>query len=201
MAQPAFTYDPRSRRYRDNSTGRFLSEKTVRDAVDTVIDAETVKIRDLSQSLVDGKINLVEWQIGMEGILKPLHVAMALSANGGIKNSSPADIGYIGSLLKEQYKFLRDFTKQIKNGQQKLDGTLVARSALYTQAARSTHEKVRQRAAKNGGVQEERSILGVADHCTLCVQEAKKGWSPIGSLLPIGQRTCGPNCRCTFQYR
>jgi hypothetical protein len=199
--QPRFTYNPRSRRYHDNASGRFLSEKEVRQAVDVIIDAETVKVRDLSQRLVDGKINLAEWQNGMLAALKPLHVAMALSANGGLKNTSNSDLGYIGNLVKEQYKYLHNFVAEIKQGKQPLDGTLVARSALYTQAARSTHEAVRERAARAGGAQQEKSILGPADHCDACIEEAAKSWSPIGSLVPIGERTCKQNCRCTFTYR
>jgi hypothetical protein len=195
-----FTYDPQVRRYRDAS-GRFLSEATVRAAVDTIITQEAQNVRDLSQRLINREINLAEWQLGMAANLKSLHVAMALAANGGLKNSSPADLGYIGGLIKEQYQFLRDMSKQIKNGQQKLDGTLLARAELYAQSARGTHEKMRERAAKRGGQKEQKSVLGVADHCSQCVGEAKKGWSPIGSLIPIGERICKANCHCTMGYR
>jgi hypothetical protein len=200
--QPSqFSYDPRTRRYHDTQSGRFLKGSDVRAAVDTIIDNEAAKVRNLSGQLVAGQINLAEWQIQMASQLKSLHVAMALAANGGIKNSSPGDLGYIGGLVKEQYKFLRDFAKQIKTGEQKLDGTLAARAELYVQASRSTHEKVRERAAKFAGMQEERSLLGIADHCSECLSEAKMGWSPIGSLIPIGERICKSRCHCTFEYK
>ena len=196
-----YTYNPRSRRYTDRVSGRFVSAKDVRAAVDMIIDAETAKIRNVAQQLVDGQINLAEWQIQTTAILKSLHVAMGIAANGGFQNMSQADLGYVGSLIKKQYKFLRSFAKQIKNGSQALDGTLVSRSALYTQAARGTYEDVSGRAAKNSGSTQEKSVLGAADHCSDCVGEAAKGWSPIGSLMPIGQRQCSGNCRCTFEYK
>lgn len=158
-------------------------------------------MRDLAQSLVDGKIALSDWQVQASALLKSLHVAMGLAANGGLNNTSNADLGFIGSQIKEQYKFLREFALQIRNGKQTLDGTLVSRAALYVQAARSTYESVVARSAENGGATEEISILGVADHCTDCVGEAAKKWSPIGSLIPIGQRICKANCHCLMQYR
>lgn len=196
-----YVYNPRSRRYHEASSGRFVSNGEVRAAVDSIIEIETVKVRDLSQQLVNGQINLAEWQQGMLGILKPLHVALALAANGGLKNTSPGDLGYIGSLVKEQYKYLQGFVKDIKQGNQKLDGTLVSRSALYVQAARGTHEAVLQRLAQIGGAKEEKSTLASGDSCQDCLTEAGKGWSQIGSLIPIGQRECGPNCKCSMQYR
>jgi hypothetical protein len=173
----------------------------VRQAVDVIIDKEAQNFRGIAQQLIDGTINLAEFQIQMQANVKRLNVAMALAANGGINNTSPGDLGYIAGLMKEQYRFLRDMAKQIKNGAQKLDGTLLARVELYAQAARGTHEKVRERAAKIGGQTEQRSILGVADHCSECVSEAKKGWSPIGSLIPVGERICKANCHCTMDYR
>ncbi|GCE49190.1 hypothetical protein EI42_06007 [Thermosporothrix hazakensis] len=201
MSQFAYNYNPRARRYVDLKTGRFVPERIVRQAVDAVIDKETQRVRDLSQQLVDRTISLAQWQVGMLSILKPLHVAMAMIGNGGAKNMSPADYGFVGNLLKEQYLFLRGFVKDIKTGKQALDGTLLARSALYTQAARGSHEAMRERVARIGGARLQRSILGIADHCTGCLQEARKGWQPIGSLIPIGQRQCKSHCRCTMQYK
>jgi hypothetical protein len=196
-----YGYDPRSRKYRDRATGRFVSPKEVRRAVDIMIDIETVKARQLAQNLRDGKLSLVEWQIGMASQLKALHVAMGLSANGGLQNTSAASLGYIASLMKTQYQYLRMFVQEVKSGKQPLNGTLVQRAALYTQAARTTYEQVVQRAARNGGSTEELSVLGLADHCRECVQEAAKKWSPIGSLIPIGQRLCKANCHCRKEYR
>jgi hypothetical protein len=196
-----YGYDPRSRKYRDRATGRFISPKEVRRAVDIMIDIETVKARQLAQNLRDGKLSLVEWQIGIASQLKALHVAMGLAANGGLQNTSAASLGFIASLIKMQYQYLRAFVQEVKSGKQPLDGTLLARSALYIQASRGTYEQVVQRAARNGGATQEKSILGLADHCDLCIQEARKEWAPIGTLIPIGQRTCKQNCRCTFQFR
>lgn len=196
----AYSYNPKALRYTKN--GRFVSAKEVRDAVDTVIDKEALHLQSIAQALVDRRINLPEWQIQTSAALKNLHVAMGLAAGGGLNNISASDLGFIASQIKEQYKYLRGLALQIKRGQQKLDASLVARAGSYAQAARGTYESVLQRRAKGAGLKQERSMLdSSADHCNPCVSEAGKGWVSIGSLIPIGQRSCLWNCRCYMTYR
>jgi hypothetical protein len=48
---------------------------------------------------------------------------------------------------------------------------------------------------------EERRVLGVADHCPGCLEQAGLGWQPIGTLDEIGTEECGNNCRCEYEYR
>jgi hypothetical protein len=196
-----YIYDPKSLRYRNISSGKFVSAKQVRAAADTVIDSETQRIRAISQQLVDGQINLAEWQIQSSALLKNLHVSIGIAANGGLEATSASDMGYIASRIKKQYKYLRDFALQIKKGQQKLDGTLVSRSALYVQAGRGTYEDVRRRAADESGLQEEKRVLGFADHCIDCLEQSSLGWQPLDTLASIGESRCRSNCRCYFIYR
>lgn len=196
-----YSYDPRSRRYRDNVNGRYVTPTEVRQAIDAVIDVETVKIRALATSLVEGKISLADWQMQMAANLKALHVAVGLAANGGLKNTSAADLGWLAAQVKRQYAYLGKMAREIRTGKQALNGTLVARSALYAQAARTTYEEMVKRLARIGGMTQEKRVLGLADHCTGCVTQAAKGWQPIGTLLSIGETECRGNCRCTFEYK
>ena len=196
-----YVYDPRSRRYRNISNGQFVTAKTVRAAVDAVISAETVKVRDIAQRLIDGSINLAEWQIQTTSLLKTLYVAVGIAACGGFENTSNADLGYLGSLIKKQYEFLRNFANDIKQGRQALDGTLLARAELYTQAARGIYSAMVTRAAKMGGMTEAKRLLGPADHCSTCLSQAAKGWQNIDNVLPIGDAECLSNCRCDLVFR
>jgi hypothetical protein len=196
-----YAYEPRTRRYRDNGTGRFVSPVEIRKAVDILIDTETQNIRSLTTSLTQGKISLAEWQVQTAALLKSMHVAVGLAANGGLQNTSTADLGYLASQVKGQYQYLRTFVQQIKQGKQPLDGTLVARAGLYGQAARGTYSTMVQRLARNGGATLSRSVLGLADHCEGCLSEAKRGWVPIGENIPIGQRTCLANCHCELLFK
>lgn len=201
MPDVSFVYNPRTRRYRDAQSGRFISSQTVRKAVDNIIAQESQKLKGLASQLVQGNITFAEWQLQSMAQLKTLHVAMSLAANGGIDNTSPSDLGYIGNLVKEQYKFFRGMVADIRQGKQLLNGSLVARVGLYAQAARGSFEKVAKRAAINSGYQEERRVLGASDHCKTCVEEARKSWQKIGSLRAIGDSECKSNCRCAFQYK
>lgn len=200
-----FAYDAKLLRYRDLKTGRIVSAQKVRAAVDTVIDVETQRIRAISQRLVNGEINLAEWQIQTSTLLKHLHVAMGIAASGGVNAVTPSDLGFIGSEIKKQYQFLRKFAQEIKSGKQKLDGSLIARSALYTQSSRGIFEKVRERAGINAGRTEIRNVLGSSDHChgasNGCIEQQARGWVPIGQLVPVGERLCMANCRCSTQMR
>ncbi|SRR5579875_3148483 len=198
---PNYLYDPRSRRYRNVESGQYVPAAQVRAAIDTLIDAQTAKARALSERLVNGEIHLAEWQAQMASELKALYVAVGVAARGGFANTTQSDYGFIGSLIKKQYQFLRAFAEQIASGQQPLDGTLVARAALYAQAARGLYETVAQWKAKQAGATQEKSVLHPADHCADCTGEAAKGWQPIGSLIPIGQRQCRTNCKCSFIYQ
>jgi hypothetical protein len=197
----AYTYDPKLLRYRDNISGRFVSSKTVRASVDQLADAESQSLKSLAQDMMDGKINFAEWQIRSLDTIKRLNVAMGLAANGGIAATDASSLGYIGSLVKKQYQYFRGLVNDIRKGTQALDGTLLARMGLYGQAGRSTYHDMLQRNAKEIGLTESKRTLGVADHCRSCLDEAARGWVPIGQSLPIGDGDCLVNCHCDMIFR
>lgn len=198
----SFTYDPHSRRYRETSSGQYVPAKVVRAVVDTVISGYEMHFDQLAISLSAGELTLAEWQVQMVQAVKSLHVATAAAANGGFNNMSPADWGYVGSLVKKQYVFLRGFAADIVSGKQLLQsGGFIARARLYAQAARGTYESVASRAARIGGVAQARRILGANDHCPGCVVEANRGWVSIEEVAPIGSQECLTNCHCTIEYQ
>lgn len=83
---------------------------------------------------------------------------------------------------------------------------IIARAKQYAQAARGTYETARGRVAQLAGYNEEMRVLHGTDHCSAselpgCIETARRGWVPIGTLPRIGRCTCRQNCRCTFRYR
>lgn len=196
-----FRYDPRANRYRDMQRGTFVSPEAVRRALDSFIDVETDKAKALSQQLRDGQITLAHWQTEMTSLLKHLHVATGLAACGGLKNITPQEMGSLAQHIKGQYVYLREMAMQIRTGSQPLNGTLISRTALYTQAARGIYCSMVAEQAKTQGKTEERSLLGIAEHCAGCLDAAARSWQPIGSLPAIGERDCLANCHCRFIYR
>ena len=204
MASLTYTYDAHSRRYR-TSTGRFLSAQQVRAAVDDLIHASAQTMRQDAQEMMDGKINFAEWQVRSLSAIKHLHLATALSGNGGRNMTTTSYYSAIGDLLKAQYRYFRGMVKDIKTGKQALNGTLLSRVQLYAEAARGSHEHMRKRSAIAAGLQYERNILGLADHChgaaNGCIEQTQRGWVNMGELVPVGSRLCGPNCKCTTEQK
>jgi len=196
-----FTWDADAGRYR-TADGKLVKESAVRSGLDTVIAAQAATMRDASSQLVDGRLSLASWTVLMLARIKEIHLVALAAAAGGWQNLEQSDFGWVGQRLRSQYRYLVRFSIEISSGRQKLDGTVMSRAAMYAAAARDTHREAQRRLARARMLAgEEKSNLGVADHCKLCIQEARKGWQPFGTLLAIGKRTCLANCRCWFTFR
>lgn len=202
---PDFTFDQRLNNgvgaYR-GANGRIISQAQVREALDGYVDASQNVSRDLGILLRDGNISLADWQLQMRAHIKDVHLAAAAAQRGGWQNMTQADFGRVGQRIREQYRYLDNFAKQIADGTQPLDGRFLVRSQMYTDAAVATYDRFETNAFNNAGFDEERSILEPgARHCGECESEAARGWQPLGSIKPIGERTCLTRCRCTKEYR
>lgn len=201
---PAFVWSPESARYRDAASGRFVPRQAVRQALDGAIDKSALGIRSLSEQLRAGTISLPDWQRAMVAEVKSAHLAAAALAKGGWNQMAPADWLRAASRLKAEYAYLARFGEQVASGKQRLDGTLTRRATMYVESARMAYHAEEQREQRNRGAVEERSVLNPADHCTgpgSCVEEAAKGWQPLGEMLPIGRRLCRSKCKCGVIYR
>ena len=128
---PDYTYDDRAMRYREVSSGRFVSDKAITTALNSVIDASQANIEGLTQSLIDRNISVSEWQAGMVREIKLAHVASAASAKGGWAQMSPSDWGKTGQMIRRQYQYLQNFANQVQTGRQPLDGRAMVRARLY----------------------------------------------------------------------
>jgi hypothetical protein len=188
--------------YVDLDTGRFVSFSDLRDANEAVIDAARSEVAAISRQLQAGEISLDEWQVKMMADIKTINILSAAEANGGWYEMSQADWGAVGHIIRDQYKYLDNFGTQIFNGEQPLNGNFLRRADLYAQAGRGTYEQmVRRWQQLDNAMEEERRVLGPADHCPGCLEQASRSWQPIGSLDPIGDEECSQNCHCYFEYR
>lgn len=195
-----FRWNEKAARY-VGAGGRFVSRLVVRAALDRALDARSAVVRALSGQLRDRRITLAEWETRMMAEVKAAHLYSAAAAKGGWAQMTQADYGRVGAAVRDQYGYLRRFGRQIASGEQPLDGVFLARAEMYGQAGRKTHHEFERREMELRGMNEERNVLGVADHCDQCVGETQRGWVPIGTLKPVGARTCVTRCKCTIQYR
>jgi hypothetical protein len=200
-ALTGFTWNADAKRYRDDS-GKFVSKSTIQDGLENVMDTSALNMNALTQKLIDGNISLASWQSSMMREIKSAHVAASALANGGWGQMTSVEWGATGQMIREQYDYLRNFSAQIADGTQALDGRALVRSDLYGDSANGTYEKMKTRLFLADGYEEEKAELEPgADHCDGCLDRAAQGWQPIGTLSDIGDEDCQARDRCTKIYR
>jgi hypothetical protein len=156
----------------------------------------------LAESLKAGEISLSQWESSMRDYLREQYTVGMILTKGGRDNITQADWGYMGSALKKQYNYLGGFARDIANDPQAwLSGRLDYRMNLYKESAYTALEDFNRREHRLAGYDEERRVLGQADHCDDCLDAAAQGWQPIGTLPAIGDSVCIVNCKCEFEYR
>lgn len=196
-----YTFSPKNGRYRDSDSGRFVSEATVREAVDRLADDASARLASLSERLLSKDITLEMWQRDSMTVLKDAHVAAATIAHGGREQMGQDDWGFVGHRIRDEYQHLREFARQISDGTQALDGRVIARSKLYGQGARTTFTATQARDQAGYGMAQEKNVLHADESCASCLGEDAKNWVPLGDLVPPGSRTCLSNCKCSLTYR
>lgn len=185
-------------RYRDTATGRFVSQAVVREELDRTLDRASSEIAGaLAEALRNRQISVADWEVRMMQHIKDVHLNAIALERGGWANMTAQDYGRAGGVIARQYKYLHNFAGEIVSGKQKLDGSLVVRAKMYTQAGRTTYHRSRQASVADTEITHVRSTLNPADHCDECV-ELDGRWFRIGDpryKLP-GQRICRTNCHC-----
>lgn len=131
--------------YRDLETGRFLSGETAREWGHLAADASENVISEMSNMLLDGRLNLRDWTLLMRDEIKDAHIQQYLLGRGGIEHMGQADWGSIGGMLSGQYRFLDRFAASIAAGEV-TPGDIVRRALMYANAAREAYFRAHARA-------------------------------------------------------
>lgn len=195
-----FTFDDRSMRYRDSASGKFISERQVRDAVDAIVNLSAERMGNLAASFRAGTIDANEFLSGMLTEVKSAQIAAALAAYGGRDQMNSQRWGMVGQQIRQQYAYARTMVADVLEGRQRMNGRLDARARLYAQASRTTYENTRRREMARLGMAFEQNILHASESCDGCLSASDAGWVPIGTLPAVGSRTCRLACRCTLAF-
>lgn len=182
----------------------IIPSRVVRGALDVALDRASEEVADLTTSLRDGDITLSKWQREMMDQVKAANMNAASLAKGGYGQMGSEDWGRVGGRVRREYEFLRNFAQQIDEGEVPLDGRAVNRAKMYVQGSRQTFHRTERLEMQKRGYNQEKNILGVAEHCSECVALTTRGddgWVPIGTLPEIGTRICLGNCKCRIIYR
>ena len=200
-----FTWDTEKRRYYYDS-GRAVPLRTLENWIDKASANAELRLENLTKDLISNKIDLVEWTLKFKDEIRNGHNAMAMIAAGGRDQMTAKEWGKAGNIIKVQYKYLDNFARQIESGEISLTDALAVRARMYGAAMYPSYVSgVRQREI-NAGATEERSVLTPADGwCNGsengCIEQAARGWVPIGDLIPLGDRLCMVRCRCSYESR
>ena len=193
-----YRWNKAAQRYTVN--GRFVSGAEVRQAVAQVMERGRAQIRILGRQLAAGQISVAHFQREMMEKLKTLHIVSAAAARGGLGQLSATEYGRIGARLRDNYRRLDRFAGAVADGRMS-PRQIIARADMYAGNARQAFENEKRISVTEAGYEQERRILGAAEHCPDCIRAAALGWQTIGTLPPIGATRCISNCRCRFIYR
>lgn len=208
MATPLWQYDPRSNRYRNLRTGRFIGPAELRELRDAFADALARESDRLAERLVNREISLAQWVTQMRTLVKDSFIAQYAAQVGGLANMTQADYGRIGAMLagrgeRGQYWYLQRFAGEIADGSL-TPAQIAARAQMYMGASVQAAEQGRAsllglrlpaypgdgttrcltncrcswRIDDGGLVWYATWVLGMAEHCADCLTRAKT-WAPL----------------------
>lgn len=107
---------PELKRYRDLSTGRFLSDERVQSLVTDSMKASGSATDTLTKMLADKQVNLQGWTRAMRTEIKGEFVRQYILGRGGLEQMTQVDYGSIGGVLKREFSFLDKFADDIAAG-------------------------------------------------------------------------------------
>lgn len=197
-------WDDASKRYRNTATGRYISQKAAVALRDQYIDARMSDMDGLTRRLVDKQINVQQWTLEMRQQVKDTYINEYMLARGGRNNMTQADWGRVGAMLKEQYRYVDGFARDIDAGKVS-GGQIRTRARMYVDSATQAFERAKTESRGmprlpaypgDGQTQcrancrcawdivdaedhwEATWSLGVSEHCQDCVANAGR-WNPL----------------------
>lgn len=193
------TWNPTQARYRDSHTGRFISRETVLGYVRESIVASGNVTQTLAERVASGQLSSREFLTVFKTEIKDEYIRQYIAGRGGLGSMTQSDWGRLGAAIKEQYKFADKFASELSGLS---EAQIVNRANMYINSSNQAFEMAYRRSVTiSGNFTEERWILGDKQHCSGCIENAGRGWVPIGELPPFGTTPCGSQCGCHITYR
>lgn len=190
-------------RYRDTSTGKFVSRSRILSLLENNVDRAESRLANLVQSLYAKELAPGYVQTLMRDELRRLTLQNIALGKGGFDRLNFSDFGRAGRQLRDTYTRMTNLVRDIETGRATLPQAM-NRVQGYVLEARQQFFKAEREALRETGRQYlERRVLAASEHCRGCVDYARMGWQPFGTLpLPgDGSTECGPRCRCTIERR
>lgn len=199
---PGFTFERNVARYRDTSTGKFVSRQRITDLMEQQVASAEDRMAQIVQGVAGKSLAPGVGQEMMRDELRRLALTDAALGKGGIDQLDFRDYGRVGNQLRDSYQRMSNMLDGVESGKVSLPQAL-NRLEGYTLEARNQFFAAQRAAAQaSGRAMEERRILHAAESCPDCLTYAAMGWQPAGTLPMIGESSqCGKYCRCTLESR
>lgn len=197
----------KAKEFINKALDRVLSRPDIEQLIIKNQEIYTTGVDALTTSLVSDQISLADWETGMRELIKREYIQLYLLGRGGRDNMTYLDNSSIGGMLREQYRYLHQFAREIGSGNL-TPGQILARARMYIRSSREGYNRATGRAygipegalpaypgdgtscegMTNCACQWEiREVpdgwdcywrLGEAEHCKLCL-EHEKDWAPF----------------------
>lgn len=194
----------KSRRYKNTTTGRFLSTKTVLGLRDQFVDARNAVIKSTSERLANETLAGSAWYATMKKEIANLTWGEFAFGRGGMGALTTDDHEQVNRMIAAQYDYLDRFATDIADGTVSGAG-IVARAQLYGRAATAAYHqgetsswdielpqhpgdgqtqchtncRCHLEIKEGSGAVEVRWIVDTfAEHCDDCVQLGRE-WNPL----------------------
>ncbi|MDI9549637.1 MAG: hypothetical protein QM346_18745 [Chloroflexota bacterium] len=203
----AWAYDLRAHRYRDNETGRFLSQARARELIGESLRAAGDAGDELARLMAGGRMSPEDWRQRMREEIKGEVIRQYLLGRGGREQMTARDWGSVGGVISDQYRHLDrkagNFFSLVEAGELE-EGEIARRTRMYLNSAREGHERALLRRLTGSEYGEERWVTTAEESCDDCIDLALLGWVEIGTLPTrpgAGDTACLTNCACFVSYR
>ena len=190
---PVLTFDKSAQRYRA-ANGQFISRVAVVEARQSILREVSRQVASFTAQLRDGAISISDWQSAMRDALKAGHLLSFGIATGGKRNVAQSEWGRLGVALREQYKYLDRFARQIEQGMPVHFG----RTRMYANAIRQTHQNQERHSHAAAGFTRIIRHRTARESCAGCVRDAHE-WA-IEEAPPLGRNECLTNCLCYDEF-
>lgn len=175
----------------------------VRGLSESSLAASRTVMQEWITAFFEGSISLGELDARGRQEIKEEVIRQYVLGHGGRESMTFADWGSCGGMIGSQYSpYWVDFMAEL-GAEQVAEGQAAVRAAMYANSAREAFEKAVARNMAALGVELEKWVLGVAEHCQDCIDFSAEGWQAIG-YFPFpgdGSTICLTNCQCHKEYK
>lgn len=199
-----YTFDPTAKAFRA-SNGRFVSEVTLRAALDDIERAARDQLATLTAEMQRGELTVNAWYEAMREAIESANLTAGALAAGGFDSVDDAISQTIRDYINSQLSYLKVFRDTLvsQTAEELQSPRNLARAMMYSGNTRTVYHDIRRAGLIEQNYDECRNILGhvATDHCIECPDLTDEGYVPIDEMPLPGERTCMTNCACHLEYR